>query len=322
MSFYCGDWFPFLFLSLLQSLLDEPNPNSPANSQAAQLYQENKREYEKRVSAIVEQSWRDSWPCTPANKRLFVCLFFFLQIWALCGFPVSGIYLFISPCPTRYDFKFLCTLPYSLCRTAPESLFSSFFFTHIYINLLALKCSPSPLLNHRMLFTRSYPSAGFWVALQYKNIMDTDIKCYFTRFPSLPKFSAKGKGIHSLFVFFLYRNCVIMIHGLVVLLLQIPFFQEILAPCVPPPPNDGLTDTDLRVATCLHQLQIKSQFSAICTPKPSWALLHAWMLVSPNPISYSCLRRHLSEFLYSFCTGCPCQDGFFFFFPALVNKNK
>ncbi|TNN63643.1 Ubiquitin-conjugating enzyme E2 A [Liparis tanakae] len=42
------------------SLLDEPNPNSPANSQAAQLYQENKREYEKRVSAIVEQSWRDS----------------------------------------------------------------------------------------------------------------------------------------------------------------------------------------------------------------------------------------------------------------------
>ncbi|CAJ0953835.1 unnamed protein product [Ranitomeya imitator] len=38
----------------------EPNPNSPANSQAAQLYQENKREYEKRVSAIVEQSWNDS----------------------------------------------------------------------------------------------------------------------------------------------------------------------------------------------------------------------------------------------------------------------
>lgn len=47
-------------VSSLQSLLDEPNPNSPANSQAAQLYQENKREYEKRVSAIVEQSWRDS----------------------------------------------------------------------------------------------------------------------------------------------------------------------------------------------------------------------------------------------------------------------
>uniref|UniRef100_A0A8C2ZJS4 E2 ubiquitin-conjugating enzyme n=1 Tax=Cyclopterus lumpus TaxID=8103 RepID=A0A8C2ZJS4_CYCLU len=47
-------------LTSIQSLLDEPNPNSPANSQAAQLYQENKREYEKRVSAIVEQSWRDT----------------------------------------------------------------------------------------------------------------------------------------------------------------------------------------------------------------------------------------------------------------------
>uniref|UniRef100_A0A2R8M3R0 UBC core domain-containing protein n=1 Tax=Callithrix jacchus TaxID=9483 RepID=A0A2R8M3R0_CALJA len=46
-------------LTSIQSLLDEPNPNSPANSQAAQLYQENKQEYEKRVSAIVEQSWRD-----------------------------------------------------------------------------------------------------------------------------------------------------------------------------------------------------------------------------------------------------------------------
>uniref|UniRef100_G1P562 Ubiquitin conjugating enzyme E2 A n=10 Tax=Yangochiroptera TaxID=30560 RepID=G1P562_MYOLU len=29
-------------LTSIQSLLDEPNPNSPANSQAAQLYQENK----------------------------------------------------------------------------------------------------------------------------------------------------------------------------------------------------------------------------------------------------------------------------------------
>ena len=42
---------------LFQSLLDEPNPNSPANSLAAQLYQENKREYEKRVATVVEQSW-------------------------------------------------------------------------------------------------------------------------------------------------------------------------------------------------------------------------------------------------------------------------
>lgn len=44
-------------LTSIQSLLDEPNPNSPANSVAAQLYQENRREYEKRVALIVEQSW-------------------------------------------------------------------------------------------------------------------------------------------------------------------------------------------------------------------------------------------------------------------------
>ena len=44
-------------LTSIQSLLDEPNPNSPANSVAAQLYQENRREYEKRVAAIVESSW-------------------------------------------------------------------------------------------------------------------------------------------------------------------------------------------------------------------------------------------------------------------------
>ena len=44
-------------LTSIQSLLDEPNPNSPANSTAAQLYQENRREYEKRVQQIVEQSW-------------------------------------------------------------------------------------------------------------------------------------------------------------------------------------------------------------------------------------------------------------------------
>lgn len=45
------------FSNVFQSLLDEPNPNSPANSLAAQLYQENKREYEKRVATVVEQSW-------------------------------------------------------------------------------------------------------------------------------------------------------------------------------------------------------------------------------------------------------------------------
>ena len=49
--------FSFPLSTFTQSLLDEPNPNSPANSQAAQLYQENRREYEKKVLAIVEESW-------------------------------------------------------------------------------------------------------------------------------------------------------------------------------------------------------------------------------------------------------------------------
>jgi len=37
--------------------LCDPNPNSPANSEAAQLFQSNKREYHRRVREIVELSW-------------------------------------------------------------------------------------------------------------------------------------------------------------------------------------------------------------------------------------------------------------------------
>ena len=48
-------------LTSIQSLLSDPNPNSPANSMAAQLFKENRREYEKRVKACVEQSWCDDW---------------------------------------------------------------------------------------------------------------------------------------------------------------------------------------------------------------------------------------------------------------------
>jgi len=49
--------FTFLSHALFQSLLDEPNPNSPANNLAAKLYQENRREYEKKVKVVVEESW-------------------------------------------------------------------------------------------------------------------------------------------------------------------------------------------------------------------------------------------------------------------------
>jgi len=53
--FTCSEINVFSF----QSLLSDPNPNSPANSMAAQLYKENRREYEKRVKACVEQSFID-----------------------------------------------------------------------------------------------------------------------------------------------------------------------------------------------------------------------------------------------------------------------
>ncbi|PON93663.1 Ubiquitin-fold modifier-conjugating enzyme [Trema orientale] len=41
----------------IESLLCDPNPNSPANSEAARMISENKREYNRRVREIVEQSW-------------------------------------------------------------------------------------------------------------------------------------------------------------------------------------------------------------------------------------------------------------------------
>merc|ERR1719211_414287 len=57
------NWSPIYdiaaILTSIQSLLTDPNPNSPANVEAAKLYQENRREYEKRVAQIVEQSWDD-----------------------------------------------------------------------------------------------------------------------------------------------------------------------------------------------------------------------------------------------------------------------
>ncbi|KAG8882323.1 Ubiquitin-conjugating enzyme E2 2 [Tulasnella sp. 332] len=46
-------------LTSIQSLLPDPNPNSPANAEAAQLYRENMKEYIRRVKATVEESWVD-----------------------------------------------------------------------------------------------------------------------------------------------------------------------------------------------------------------------------------------------------------------------
>lgn len=58
-----NQWSPIYdisaILTSIQSLLCDPNPASPANSEASRLYSENRREYNRRVREIVEQSWVD-----------------------------------------------------------------------------------------------------------------------------------------------------------------------------------------------------------------------------------------------------------------------
>lgn len=50
-----------IILCFSQSLLCDPNPNSPANSEAARMFSETKREYNRRVREVVEQSWTADW---------------------------------------------------------------------------------------------------------------------------------------------------------------------------------------------------------------------------------------------------------------------
>lgn len=59
-----NQWSPIYdvqaILTSIQSLLCDPNPNSPANSEAARIYNENTREYNRRVREVVEDSWCNS----------------------------------------------------------------------------------------------------------------------------------------------------------------------------------------------------------------------------------------------------------------------
>jgi ubiquitin-conjugating enzyme E2 A len=59
-----NQWSPIYdiaaILTSIQSLLTDPNPSSPANSEAARQFQENKREYARRVREVVEQSWNSA----------------------------------------------------------------------------------------------------------------------------------------------------------------------------------------------------------------------------------------------------------------------
>jgi len=58
-----NQWSPIYdiaaILTSIQSLLTDPNPNSPANVEAAKLYQENRREYDRKVMEVVEGSWKE-----------------------------------------------------------------------------------------------------------------------------------------------------------------------------------------------------------------------------------------------------------------------
>eukprot|EP01053_Blabericola_migrator_P003547 Blabericola_migrator_1__3546@NODE_2052_length_3356_cov_89_705990_g1302_i0_p3_GENE_NODE_2052_length_3356_cov_89_705990_g1302_i0NODE_2052_length_3356_cov_89_705990_g1302_i0_p3_ORF_typecomplete_len176_score32_84UQ_con/PF00179_26/6_8e55ProkE2_B/PF14461_6/1_4e07RWD/PF05773_22/0_023_NODE_2052_length_3356_cov_89_705990_g1302_i027623289 len=55
-----NQWTPIYdvcgILTSIRSLLTDPNPSSPANSEAARLYVENRREYNRRVQHCVEDS--------------------------------------------------------------------------------------------------------------------------------------------------------------------------------------------------------------------------------------------------------------------------
>lgn len=56
-----NNWSPIYdvsaILTSILSLLNDPNPASPANVEAAKLFQENRREYDRKVMAVVEESW-------------------------------------------------------------------------------------------------------------------------------------------------------------------------------------------------------------------------------------------------------------------------
>ena len=58
-----NQWSPIYdivaILTSIQSLLSDPNPASPANSEASTLFDSDRREYNRRVRAVVETSWLD-----------------------------------------------------------------------------------------------------------------------------------------------------------------------------------------------------------------------------------------------------------------------
>eukprot|EP01127_Copromyxa_protea_P019733 TRINITY_DN6474_c0_g1_i1.p1 TRINITY_DN6474_c0_g1~~TRINITY_DN6474_c0_g1_i1.p1 ORF type:complete len:163 (-),score=25.17 TRINITY_DN6474_c0_g1_i1:25-492(-) len=56
-----NNWTPSYNVSTIlvsiQSLLNDPNPKSPANAEAARLFETNKTEYNRKVTECVEETW-------------------------------------------------------------------------------------------------------------------------------------------------------------------------------------------------------------------------------------------------------------------------
>ena len=50
----------YIFKSIAQSLLTDPNPNSPANPEAAQLYRDDIKAYNRKVRRCAERSLEDA----------------------------------------------------------------------------------------------------------------------------------------------------------------------------------------------------------------------------------------------------------------------
>ena len=67
-----NQWSPMYgipgILCSIQSLLCDPNPASPANPEAAKLFEKDKGEYERKVRLCVEASWSDGLPPLPPGE--------------------------------------------------------------------------------------------------------------------------------------------------------------------------------------------------------------------------------------------------------------
>lgn len=70
-----NQWSPIYdvaaILTSIQSLLTDPNPNSPANSEAARLYVDNRKVYERKVREMIEKTWEEdvAKPDTSTDKK-------------------------------------------------------------------------------------------------------------------------------------------------------------------------------------------------------------------------------------------------------------